>query len=66
MKEQKIQDEFERRLNEERKIALLEGNRRIREANFQRFNVTTKSRSKPKAAWGAGGTAQRKVSIRII
>jgi len=61
MKEQKRQQEFERRLMEERKMALEEGNRRIREANFKRFNLQQRAvRPKVKVAWGVD---QRKVNL---
>jgi len=60
LKEQKRQEEFERRLADERRIALEEGNRRIREANFKRFNLQSRpgARQKEKVAWGVD---QRKV-----
>ena len=46
--------EVEKRLHEERKVALEEGNRMIRIANFQRFNAEKEipSKSKAKFAWG--------------
>jgi len=61
LKEQKRQEEFERRLADERRIALEEGNRRIREANFKRFNLQSRpgARQKEKVAWGVD---QRKFS----
>ncbi len=65
MKAKKEVDQLEKRLNEERKIAYDEGNKMIRIANYQRFNIINNEISKfhPKYPWGVD---QRKVSLHQI